>query len=621
MSIVRSRRLILFSLSLALTFVALASIYSITLARRSASIIVINPGQSIQAAIDAANPGDTIVINAGIYTEGLSLSKAVSLTGVSSAMAIIRAPSGGHVIAVNGSNVNQTVVISGLLITGGSSNYGGGMYVTDNAQPLIQNVTFTGNSASSDGWGGGGGLYSSSSLTLTGVGFIDNSADNGGGLYLGGDVTIILTDCQFINNFGGGIASEVDVIPAAANRVIAFNTDFLSNTTYTGYSVAGLRISGEALVTEGRFENNVGGGLRAEQMIVSGTTFISNSARLGGAILGGDVLVTNSYFERNTANGEGGAIRAYRSLYLTDTTAISNTGVDFGGAVYVEQNQGTASINGGQFINNRVNSGNLYGLGGAVYSFYDISVVATDFVSNTAKRGGGLYARGAAVVENSRFERNRSTSTLFSGGGGMTAAGALILTGTEFISNAAIHDGGGLYYYAAGDTRIVNALFANNTTTSDGAALFFYSTDGRVDLLHTTIAGDRLNPKQAIFAQNGSIGITNTIIANYAIGIERWSGATVTEDYNLFYGNTKNLSGTIDSGNHHPAGSPNFVDPAHNNYHLGFGSAAIDTGANVGLAADLDGNPRPVRLGYDIGAYEYQYAGPIYYVNLPLIRK
>ena len=620
MSLFHTRRLIVFSLAVSFAFVALASIYSLTLARRSASTLVVNPGQSIQAAIDAAIPGDTIVINAGTYTESLTLSKAISLIGVNSAQVIIRSP-GGHVITASGSNVNQTVVISGLLITGGNSDYGGGMYVTDNAQPLIQNVTFSGNSASFMGIGGGGGLYSSSSLTLTHVRFVDNTADNGGGLYLAGDVTIILTDSQFIHNVGGGIASEVNVIPAAANRVFLFNTDFISNSTNSGYSAAGLRISGEALVTGGRFENNLGGGLNASRATVVAGQFISNSARLGGAILAGDVFVDNSYFERNTASVEGGAIRAYQSLMLTDTTFISNTGVDFGGAVSVEQIIGMASVSGGQFVNNQVTtSGDPgYGLGGGLFSLRGISITATHFISNTALHGGGLYARETAIITNSLFQRNRSTSTLFSGGGGMTVRGALTLMGTELIGNSAIHDGGGLYYYAAGDTRIVNSLFAGNRTTSDGAELFFYSTGGRVDLLHTTIADADLNPKQAIFVQSGSIGITDTIVANHAIGIERWPGAAVYEDYNLFYGNTKNLSGTISSGSHHPMGSPSFIDPAHPNYHLGVGSAAIDTGVSAGIFTDLDGNLRPARLGFDVGAYEY--SGPLYRTYLPFILK
>src|SRR5690349_3892996 len=47
---------------------------------------------SIQECIDLANPGDTILISAGNYTESLTLSKAVSLTGALSSTAVLHAP-------------------------------------------------------------------------------------------------------------------------------------------------------------------------------------------------------------------------------------------------------------------------------------------------------------------------------------------------------------------------------------------------------------------------------------------------------------------------------------------------------------------------------------------------
>ncbi|MEP7357489.1 MAG: hypothetical protein ABI847_09650, partial [Anaerolineales bacterium] len=69
--------------SLAVVLGSLAAILLLALAgsrpaQAAPATIDVNPGESIQAAIDAAPPGETILIHAGLYTESLTLSKAVS---------------------------------------------------------------------------------------------------------------------------------------------------------------------------------------------------------------------------------------------------------------------------------------------------------------------------------------------------------------------------------------------------------------------------------------------------------------------------------------------------------------------------------------------------------------
>jgi parallel beta-helix repeat protein len=48
--------------------------------------IVVNPGDSIQAAIDASTPGDTILVNGGIYKENVNVTKKLILRGVDTGM-------------------------------------------------------------------------------------------------------------------------------------------------------------------------------------------------------------------------------------------------------------------------------------------------------------------------------------------------------------------------------------------------------------------------------------------------------------------------------------------------------------------------------------------------------
>jgi len=69
-------------------------------------------GATIQNCIDSANPGDTILISAGDYTESLTLSKAVSLTGELSSTTILHALPNTRVLTVTGAAVGSSVVIS-----------------------------------------------------------------------------------------------------------------------------------------------------------------------------------------------------------------------------------------------------------------------------------------------------------------------------------------------------------------------------------------------------------------------------------------------------------------------------------------------------------------------------
>jgi uncharacterized repeat protein (TIGR01451 family) len=63
--------------------------------------------------------------------------------------------------------------------------------------------------------------------------------------------------------------------------------------------------------------------------------------------------------------------------------------------------------------------------------------------------------------------------------------------------------------------------------------------------------------------------------------------------------------GTVVHGRRSYRGDPDFVDPAAGDYHLGSDSDALDRGASAGVLSDVDGHPRPIGFGIDVGADEW----------------
>jgi predicted outer membrane repeat protein len=688
----------LMSIALAvLALVAINLLVATSLAQgRPASLI--NCSGPIQACIDAANDGDTILIAAGRYTESLTLSKPVSFTGVSSDTTIIHAVEGQRVLTVTGAAISNSVVISGLTFTGGTADYGGGMLIADSAQPTLQAVQFISNAAGDGGgifvgnWSQpgllvvnqsvfrnnaaarGGGLYLIGTASLVDVQFEGNTAADLGGGINAHDGTLALTRTAFINNNGsalysennpativgghfeqnsGGIGGAIWMYYVGAN---ISHTTFISNTADLGGG--GVTMIDGSIVNS-RFEGNVakedwGGGLYAMgTTLVTNTVFVNNVAQAnGGGAYFGNAEIYDSRFAGNTGNA-GGGLFAF-GLMLSNTDVISNyagcgswTSDCGGGGVYafneatvlngrfarnVSSGNGgglyansAITIMGGTFISNTAN----WGIGGGLYAGSLVTLSDVDVSDNFARLGGGVFAGQNITVIGGEFTRNRCEESRppECTGGALAIASAvgpavdLMITGTRFISNSALDYnsmGGAIFFASNGTGRIVNALFSNNAA-GHGTALFLNANQSTT-ILNSTISNLGQNPASAIVVFiSATVNITDTIVTNHLYGIQGWEGwgNIVTEDHNLFFGNTTNTVG-VTNGKHSLVGDPKFVDPSNGDYHLQFGSAAIDHGIDAGVYVDLDGNSRPVGAGFDIGAYEYQTIKVVY---LPVIYK
>ncbi|MBC7344436.1 MAG: right-handed parallel beta-helix repeat-containing protein, partial [Clostridia bacterium] len=64
---------------------------------------------TIQAAINAANSGDTIIVDAGTYTENLNITKSVTISGVDKDSVILHPPYSDYGIGVSGAGSNVTI--------------------------------------------------------------------------------------------------------------------------------------------------------------------------------------------------------------------------------------------------------------------------------------------------------------------------------------------------------------------------------------------------------------------------------------------------------------------------------------------------------------------------------
>jgi nitrous oxidase accessory protein len=86
---------------------------------KAGTIVVPDDYTTIQAAIDAALPGDTVFVRKGIYRENLFIGKALSLVGEDWQQTIIDGGGAGHVVYIKGDNVKVT----GFTIKNSSSEY------------------------------------------------------------------------------------------------------------------------------------------------------------------------------------------------------------------------------------------------------------------------------------------------------------------------------------------------------------------------------------------------------------------------------------------------------------------------------------------------------------------
>ncbi|MBR0238069.1 MAG: right-handed parallel beta-helix repeat-containing protein [Thermoguttaceae bacterium] len=237
---------------------------------------------------------------------------------------------------------NTTVLtINDCAITGNSvtNGYGGGIRNNgDKATVTISNSEVSGNTANYSGSSYGGGIYNglSSTFNVIGCTILNNTADQGGGIYIYKAGTVSIDRSKISNNSasnsGGGIWIRSQASVSITNSIISDN-----QTTYYGGIISE---SGLVTVTNCTITGNAAGGVFAGQIYNSIIVDNNGSDVYGSGVTGynnlstytswsgsGNITYNNVSPFVNAANGDYRLAAGSQAIGKGSNTYASNAGL------------------------------------------------------------------------------------------------------------------------------------------------------------------------------------------------------------------------------------------------------------------------------------------------------
>jgi predicted outer membrane repeat protein len=265
--------------------------------------------RSLQAAIDAAVGGDTLLVM-GTCVGTSTAAKDLTIRGRGNPAFGVATLDGDHLGSVLSVTGGVTVAISRLIVTNGNGVNGGGIANSGGSTVVLRRSIVTGNTGQN-----GGGISNSGNSTFV----VQNS----------------VVDRNTAGTSGGGIFSENGSTLTLKNSIVSRNV---------------ARVPGGGI-----FSFNGGGGV----VTLTNSLVIRNSAELGGGIafIFGTVSLIDSIVIGNTASRNGGGVFDTVGTFslVGSSIVIANTAGLDGGGIY---NSGGTLINCISGVNVTANSPN-----------------------------------------------------------------------------------------------------------------------------------------------------------------------------------------------------------------------------------------------------------------------
>ncbi|GEM_PF-733598 len=390
----------------------------------------------------------------------------------------------------------------------------------------------------------------------------------------------------------------------------------LRDVELIGPGAAALTIKGSGNQGRRLFDHSgSGGGLTIRDVTVQGAKYQSNAGQ-GGACLrssNGPLRIHDSVFDGCLAfaptgtNGavRGGAIAAYGNSVVLSHVILTN---------------------------NQARSANGAALGGALYAFGDSVLIDASTIANNSatavnaaavRRGGGVFARGAAEFWRTTLDGNLSEG----GGGGALVEGGSRLVFSTVSNNIAVGGGSGIAILGTRGSNLIADIFdstisgneAQASTESKSGALYINSASGAM-ITNSTIAGNIESNTQGIAFGAGILfgpatGSNLTVISTIVHGNhlrDSTAGADIGGPFGSTIAGDHNLIGV--SYLHVPNDTIRFSDPLLGPLQDNGGptrtrmpaadSPVIDRGNALDQPFDQREFPRVVGAAADIGAVE-----------------
>ena len=386
---------------------------------------------------------------------------------------------------VNGVVINKNIRIDGKGHTIDAKNLGRIFSIGEGFTVTLTNATLINGKADN-----GGAIYNDGSLTLSDVKLSDNAADSyGGAVFNNGE--LVVSDSVFESN---------DIV----NRGSA-------SVDYGGAAIYNWK-EGTLKVTNSNFTNNIKNYKNGDNLVgaittignatVSGSNFVNNSGRWGGAISAtgaelrknsSTLTVFNTIFKDNSAL-YAGAVYIWGSNYnIADCVFDNNTAFGKG-------NMTPNNNNGGALVVSQVSKFNEPITG---------TISGSKFTNNKAQYGGAAYFnKGFVTITDSVFENNIATAE----GGAVDFSHASVkdlvvsINNSSFVGNKAPVAGA---IFTNVDSKITNSNFTKNTASKGGAVLNENGAKLTVD--NSTFKDNAADSYGGAVLNNGELIVTNSV--------------------------------------------------------------------------------------------------------------